>query len=280
MDPWHRRTLYREDFGTVDPPSPYPTGLLHEAQNPFETRGFSDNLLVADDSVSLPNHVIHMGHEPADSGLTAFHPEAEAVLNQVLHSYLADRFTDFLVVAQGWDPGRLASGGTGLVSTDSHEAVVLPSTGSDKPRLGGAPAYDETLARALVRLLSYSQPSQRMDSRLIEALQDLREAPDEADEEGFPAPSPVAVAGAERLLRAIFEILPHRLEVYPTPDRQIAIHAKIGRGSSVIVLCDAEGGAACLVNINGKHRRRNYLSSHTLPNDFLKSALAELEKTR
>ena len=70
------------------------------------------------------------------------------------------------------------------------------------------------------------------------ALRDLKGAIAEADEEGFPRPSDMALANAERLLRQIYEILPRRIEVYPTPDAEIALDAPSERGS-VILLCDS-----------------------------------------
>ena len=62
-------------------------------------------------------------------------------------------------------------------------------------------------------------------SELNDALRDLREARDEAREEGLPQPSDTALRNAERLLREMYGISPRRFEVYPTPDGEIAIDA-------------------------------------------------------
>ena len=107
------------------------------------------------------------------------------------------------------------------------------------------------------------------------ALRDLEGAIAEADEEGFPRPSDMALANAERLLRQMYEILPRRFAVYPTPDAEIALDAPSERGS-VILLCDSTGGALCLVNVNGDQRRARYSSSNTLPDGFVREALADL----
>ena len=111
---------------------------------------------------------------------------------------------------------------------------------------------------------------------LNDALSDLREARDEALEDGFPLPSAIAVENATRLLRQMYRILPCRFEVYPTPDGEIAIDAPGGHGQSVILYCKAEGGALCLVNIGGKHRHAGYSHASYLPDNFLRDALAEL----
>ena len=115
-------------------------------------------------------------------------------------------------------------------------------------------------------------------SELYDALYDLYEATDEALEEGFPVPSEIALENAECLLREMYWISPRRFEVYPTPDGEIAIDAPGGHGRSVLLLCDSEGGALCLVNMNGTHRRARYDTTKTLPDGFVREALDELHQ--
>ena len=113
---------------------------------------------------------------------------------------------------------------------------------------------------------------------LTDALQDLYEATDEAREEGFPVPSDAAKTNAERLIKEMYDILPGRFEVYPTPYGEIAIDAPSGKGKSVVVFCNSEGGALCMVNMNGEHRRARYSNTNKLPDNFVRDALTELEK--
>ena len=115
------------------------------------------------------------------------------------------------------------------------------------------------------------------DSELTEALNDLYESKAEACEESYPIPSDKALEDAERLLKAMHRISPRRYEIYPTPDGEIAIDAPGGYNRSVLLLCDSEGGALCLVNMNGNHRRARYSSSDRLPDGFIREALTELE---
>lgn len=112
---------------------------------------------------------------------------------------------------------------------------------------------------------------------LYAALHDLRQATEEAVEEGFPAPSENALASANRLLREMYRISRRRFEVYPTQDGEVAIDAPGGYGQSVVLLCNSEGGALCLVNMNGEHRRARYSTVEMLPDGFVREALAELE---
>ena len=115
-------------------------------------------------------------------------------------------------------------------------------------------------------------------SELNNTSHDLQYVTKEASEEGFPPPSDKALTNAERLLKEMYAISSRRYEIYPTPDSEVAIDAPSGYGRSVILLCDSDGGALCLVNMNGKHRRARYSSIETLPDGFLREALTELEQ--
>ena len=115
------------------------------------------------------------------------------------------------------------------------------------------------------------------DEDLYAALRDLRGVTGEAIEEGFPAPSESALANAGRLLRAIHGISRRRFEVYPTQDGDVAIDMPGGYGRSVLLLCDSQGGALCLVNRQGEHRRARHSTAETLPDEFIRDALAQLE---
>ena len=113
---------------------------------------------------------------------------------------------------------------------------------------------------------------------LYDALRDLDETRDDAHEEGFPAPSNATLENAKRILQAMYELSPKRYEVYPTPDGEVAIDAPGGFGRSVLLLCDSDGGALCLVNMNGSHRRARYSDAKMLPDGFVREALAELNR--
>lgn len=122
-----------------------------------------------------------------------------------------------------------------------------------------------------------SHQAESGDSTLSLALTDLQDAADYAEEEGFPIPSKSAIDNAGRLLREIGKISTLHLEVYPTPDGEIAVHVPNGRGRSVVLLCDSSGGALCLANLEGGHRRKSYLTVDALPDKFLRRAFMDLE---
>ncbi len=115
---------------------------------------------------------------------------------------------------------------------------------------------------------------------LQEALHDLDDADTEAREEDYPIPSDLARSNARRLLITLYAIFPHRFEVYPTQDGEMAIDATGGSGRSVLLLCESDGGALCLVNMNGRQRRARYQDTVLLPDGFIREALQELIRKR
>lgn len=66
--------------------------------------------------------------------------------------------------------------------------------------------------------------------------------------------------------------------MYPTSDGEMAIDARGGPGRSVLLLCDSDGGALCMANMKGAHRRARYSDTDRLPDGFVKEALDELKQ--
>lgn len=111
---------------------------------------------------------------------------------------------------------------------------------------------------------------------LADALRDLHEINDEADEEGISPPSETAIANSDRLIRAIYDIVPRQYLVELLPEGVIAITIPGGFRCSVMLLCESAGGVLCSVNMNGEHRRKRYPHAYQLPDKFMREALSEL----
>ena len=205
--------------------------------------------------------------------------------NPTQHQLSSSHFTEDTIYWSAWDQTASLSMPT-KESKDLETLLPTASSGivpdTSNPDINGlligqiAKAYNFELADALRD--SYEAIAKVFNPELYDALYDLREAKDEALEEGFPVPSEIALENAERLLREMYLISPRRYEVYPTPDGEIAIDAPGGYGRSVLLLCDSEGSALCLVNMNGNHRRAHYDTTNTLPDGFVREALIELEQ--
>ena len=108
------------------------------------------------------------------------------------------------------------------------------------------------------------------------ALRDAITVENEALAEDFPIPSSIAQANAKKLLPLLYAIASCRFEVYPTPDAEVAIDARWHVGSSLILLCDSQGGALCLVNNRGNSRQASYSNAEALPDGFVREAIDEL----
>ena len=114
------------------------------------------------------------------------------------------------------------------------------------------------------------------EALLKSILADLWSLPEEAREEGILVPPKKLLQSVERLLRAMFDILPRQFELYATADAVVDIDVPNLRGSSVIVSCDKGGGALCTVHIRGEYQSREYENLNLLPDAFLTESLQEL----
>ena len=112
---------------------------------------------------------------------------------------------------------------------------------------------------------------------LAEAQKKLGRVAEDAREENHQLPSELAFGNARRLLSEMYEISPRFFDIYSMPDGEIAIDAPGGFGQSVTLLCEPDGGALCLVTLGDEHRRARYSTARTLPDGFVREALAELE---
>lgn len=164
-------------------------------------------------------------------------------------------------------------------------STVLPASRPVGTSYAGVPVIADHDHAALLFLAfdtsthdNWSAIAPVLPQDLEAALEDLRGAPAEAEEEGYPQPTQLALSNAERILRRMHTMCGARLQAYPTQDGEIAIVAPGEPRSSVMVLCGAEGGALCMVNMDGVHRRARYSTADSLPDGFLRDALDELAK--
>ena len=112
-------------------------------------------------------------------------------------------------------------------------------------------------------------------SDFVEMMSDLQGVIEEARDEGYPPPSDLAVSNAKLLLERLYRFAPRRFEVYPTPDAEIAIDAT-GKGCSVVLLCDSNGGVLCMANLPDGYRRKAYSTADSLPDSFIRESLGKV----
>ena len=148
----------------------------------------------------------------------------------------------------------------------------------EKTRKNDAGRFSRAFPDALVGFKQIGEDARKEDLpvQLANALRDLHEINDEADEEGIPPVSESAIANADRLIRALYDILPRQYLVELLPEGVIAITVPGGFRCSLMLLCESDGGALCSVNMNGEHRRKRYPHANQLPDRLLREALSEL----
>lgn len=112
---------------------------------------------------------------------------------------------------------------------------------------------------------------------LEEAMTDLLLVKEEAEEEGWPAPSADTMKMAERVFGDMFSYAPRPYAIYAMPDGEIAIDAHSPHGTKVVVICDAKGGARCLTYSDGDFDSREHEDARALPDDFVRDALRKTE---
>ena len=103
---------------------------------------------------------------------------------------------------------------------------------------------------------------------LLEALLDLHDVPRISKEDGDIAPDRDNLVRAEDILRAMYSTDPRPYSVYPMPDGDIAIDASSPQGSKVVMMCDSNGTARCLVYLNGEFDSREYDDLSVIPDSF------------
>ena len=113
-------------------------------------------------------------------------------------------------------------------------------------------------------------------SELQNALDDLANVREEAQIEQFPIPPQLLVDEAERLIRDMYSFYPSRFEVSADPDGAIAIDVRDGNGQWVLLLCEPDGDALVLTNLEIGERQRYPLQDERL-NCFLRDALGQLK---
>lgn len=112
-----------------------------------------------------------------------------------------------------------------------------------------------------------------MPPELADALTDLREIVEEAEEKEFEVPTESTCQLADQLLHTMYAISPRRFEIYPMPTGEIAIDGHDGHGRRIIVFCGPNGNIRCLTNENGKRDSYSDSCPHGMMGSFIQGAL-------
>ena len=112
---------------------------------------------------------------------------------------------------------------------------------------------------------------------LSNSLDELKDAPAQAEEEDWPPPTSECVERTERLLKKMFEIKPHPYWVYPTPNRELVIDGGY-EDLRIIVTLPHEGGAIYTYRVpnTGELRAVESADSDNLPDREMRVVLTRI----
>lgn len=129
----------------------------------------------------------------------------------------------------------------------------------------------------IVRCTEVDTSSQR-EPELIEALFELYELSDEAEEEEYEIPTREVIRNAGRVLMALYRVDQRRYTAYAMPEGDVAVDAASSQGTKVTIICDCDGSARCLVYWGGKMMRQEYADPGVIPDAFVLGALARTRR--
>lgn len=108
---------------------------------------------------------------------------------------------------------------------------------------------------------------------LADALADLSDLTEEAEEKGFHIPTDTVITEAKRFLGTMYEIAPQRFEVYPMPEGAVTIDATNQNGHYLMLLVANDGSARSLMKSTEGRSRRHFESTNDIPSEFLRESL-------
>lgn len=163
------------------------------------------------------------------------------------------------------------------------DAGVLESgTQSPTLRMVGSPRADFARAGIWVALhmIGFIRSADSWDrfTRLYAILNDLNEVQSEAQEEGYPDPTPIAIRNSKYLVEVLYDIVPLRYEVYPTICGEIAIDTPGHLNASALVLCASDGSVMYIASSANEEFSKKDLSVEEIPDPKLCQILALLAK--
>ena len=106
--------------------------------------------------------------------------------------------------------------------------------------------------------------------RLDAIFDDLSDVQSEAQEEGYPLPTQLAIRNAKHLVNVLYDIAPLRYEVYPTICGEIAIDTPNGTSSSAIIICASDGSVMYIASSAEGEFSNKCLSVEEIPDSRLR----------
>ena len=194
--------------------------------------------------------------------------------------------TDQQAVDFGWAIGnrhdqseRSSTGEMGevleeLANCSYHRFIASSEMTVAKPIPENAAGNVDLMAETWVKL---GREEEGIDAILSNSLNELKEASAQAEEEGWPLPTPECVERTERLLKRMFEVMPHSYWIYPTPNGELVIDGGY-EDHRIIVILPHEGGAIYTYKApnTGELRAVESADSDNLPDSDMRIVITKI----
>ena len=128
----------------------------------------------------------------------------------------------------------------------------------------------------------FASPNPKQTDFLREALDDLAELDEYAEELDMPPPSPVAKESARAFVEEAVREVPRSYTVSPWDDGKVIVSTRGRKGFGIGIYFNAEGGASCYVIFptrpkNDKDAVRHYSQAGRVANKWVFDSIRRLE---
>ena len=110
----------------------------------------------------------------------------------------------------------------------------------------------------------------------VEAVAQLDAIEADAAEMGYEVPKQAVVNVARRILEQMCSYVELPFDAYSMSGGRVAIGVDGGVGRSMIVICEPEGSALCVVTVGSRSRRARYDDASFLADDFVRQGLRDM----
>ena len=161
-----------------------------------------------------------------------------------------------------------------LAKRSYHWFIASSEITAANPIPENAAGNVDLMAETWVKL---GREGEGIDAILSNSLNELKEASAQAEEEGWPPPTPECLERTERLLKRMFEVMPHSYWIYPTSNGELVIDGGY-EDHRIIVILPHEGGAIYTYRApnTGELRAVESADSDNLPDSEMRIVLTRI----
>ena len=125
-------------------------------------------------------------------------------------------------------------------------------------------------------IAEHAEIDQTQDQGIADAIACLDDIASDAHDMGYQVPAVGVVAETRRILQEMHKYRSASYDAYSMSEGRVGIGVDGEFGKSMLVVCEPEGTALCVVTVNRVSRHARYDDSSFLPDDFVKQGLRQV----